>query len=102
MVIGILTAYQRFFAQALAPLFYNASIIVAAAWFAPRYGVGALAVGVVIGAMLHVGVQLPALWQTGWRPGGGLGLSDPGVRKGGRRMFPIALGLAPGQVNRFY
>src|SRR5919201_1785406 len=68
MVIGILTAYQRFFAQALAPLFYNGSIIVAAAVFAPQYGVTALAVGVVLGALLHLGVQLPALWRTGWRP----------------------------------
>src|SRR5437764_4592957 len=49
MVIGILTAYQRFFAQALAPLFYNGAIIVAAAVFAPLYGVRALAVGVVVG-----------------------------------------------------
>src|SRR5207237_1174273 len=62
MVIGILTAYQRFFAQALAPLFYNISIIVAAAWFAPQFGVGALAVGVVIGAALRYAdtiAQLP-------------------------------------------
>src|SRR5439155_791442 len=29
MVIGILTAYQRFFAQALAPLFYNGAITMA-------------------------------------------------------------------------
>ena len=101
MVIGILTAYQRFFAQALAPLFYNISIIVAAAWFAPQFGVGALAVGVVIGAMLHVGVQLPALVRTGWRPVPALGLRDPGVRKVGRLMFPIALGLAAAQVNVF-
>src|SRR5947209_723789 len=101
MVIGILTAYQRFFAQALAPLFYNGAIIVAAAVFAPRYGVTALAVGVVIGAMLHVGVQLPSLWRTGWRPTAALGLDDPGVRKVGRLMFPIALGLAAAQVNVF-
>src|SRR5437868_12805510 len=101
MVIGILTAYQRFFAQALAPLFYNISIIVAAAWFAPHFGVGALAVGVVAGAVLHVGVQLPALWRTGWRPVAALGLRDPGVRKVGRLMFPIALGLAAAQVNVF-
>ena len=101
MVIGILTAYQRFFAQAVAPLFYNGAIIVAAAVFAPRYGVTALAVGVVIGAMLHVGVQLPSLWRTGWRPTAALGLSDPGVRKVGRLMFPIALGLAAAQVNVF-
>ncbi len=101
LVIGILTAYQRFLAQALAPLFYNVSIIVAAAWFAPTHGVMALAVGVVVGALLHVGVQLPALWQTGWRPMPGLGLDDPGVRKVGRLMFPIALGLAAAQVNVF-
>lgn len=101
LVIGILTAYQRFFAQALAPIFYNLSIIVAAAWFAPNYGVTALAIGVVIGALLHVGLQLPALWRTGWRPTLQLGLDDPGVRKVGRLMFPIALGLAAAQVNVF-
>ena len=101
MVIGILTAYQRFFAQALAPLFYNGAIIVAAAFFAPRYGITALAIGVVVGAMLHLGVQLPALWRTGWRPTTALGLDDPGVRKVGRLMFPIALGLAAAQVNVF-
>src|SRR6266513_2203061 len=101
MVIGILTAYQRFFAQALAPLFYNGAIIVAAAVFAPRYGVTALAVGVVAGAILHVGVQVPSLVRTGWRPTTALGLSDPGVRKVGRLMFPIALGLAAAQVIVF-
>jgi putative peptidoglycan lipid II flippase len=101
MVIGMLTAYQRFFAQALAPLFYNGAIIAAAAVFAPHFGVTALAVGVVAGALLHVAVQLPALWRTGWRPMPGLGLSDPGVRKVGRLMFPIALGLAAAQVNVF-
>src|SRR5439155_691074 len=85
-VPDILTAYQRIFAQALAPLFYNGAIIVAAAVFAPRYGVTALAVGVVAGALLHFGVQLPALWRTGWRPTPALGLNDPGVRKVGRLM----------------
>src|SRR3989454_2031600 len=97
MVIGILTAYQRFFAQALAPLFYNGAIIVAAAFFAPRYGATALAIGVVVGAILHVAIQLPSLWRTGWRPAPGLGLDDPGVRKVGRLMVPVALGLAAGQ-----
>src|SRR5256884_8882584 len=101
MVIGILTAYPRFFAQALAPFFYNGAIIVAAAVCAPRYGVTALAVGAVCGAILHVGVQLPSLWRTGWRPTVALGVSDPGVRKVGRLMFPIALGLAAAQVNVF-
>jgi len=101
LVIGILTAYQRFFAQALAPICYNLAIIAAAAWFAPHSGVSALAVGVVAGALLHVGIQLPALWRTGWRPSTTLGLDDPGLRKVGQLMFPIALGLAAAQVNVF-
>jgi len=101
LVIGILTAYQRFFAQALAPLCYNGAIIVAAAVFAPHFGVVALAWGVVAGAILHLGIQLPSLWKTGWRPRAGFGWGDPGVRKVGRLMFPIALGLAAAQVNVF-
>ncbi len=101
LVIGVLTAHQRFFAQALAPLFYNGAIIVAAAFFAPQFGVSALAWGVVAGAVLHLGVQLPALWQTGWRLRLEFGWSDPGARKVGRLMFPIALGLAAAQVNFF-
>src|SRR5260370_5147194 len=99
MVIGILTAYQRFFAQALAPLFYNGAMIVAAAVFAPRYGVTALAIGVVVGAMLHLGVHLPALWRTGWRPPTSLGLDDPRVRRMGPLMVPIALGLAAAHAH---
>src|SRR5438270_5306321 len=80
MVIGILTAYQRFFAQALDPLFYNGSIIVADALIVHYFGFTAHAVGVVAGAMLHLGIQLPALWRTGWRPTAALRLDDPGVR----------------------
>lgn len=101
LVIGVLTAYQRFFAQALAPLCYNGAIILAAAAFAPRFGVVALAWGVVAGAILHLGIQLPSLWRTGWRPRPGFGWRDEGVRKVGRLMFPIALGLAAAQVNVF-
>src|ERR1700716_3685747 len=90
LVIGILTAYQRFFAQALAPLFYNGAIIVAAAFFAPSYGVTALALGVVVGAILHLGVQLPALWRTGWGPTPSPGPGGPGGGKVGRASFPCA------------
>lgn len=99
LVIGILTAHQRFLAQAIAPLAYNIAIIVAAAVFAPHDGVAALAWGVVAGAVLHVAVQLPALLGTGWRPRLRIAWADPGVRKVARLMFPIALGLAAAQIN---
>ncbi|HYM51074.1 MAG TPA: murein biosynthesis integral membrane protein MurJ [Candidatus Limnocylindrales bacterium] len=101
LVVGILSAHQRFLGQSPAALVYNLSIITAAAVFAPRVGVEALAWGVVVGAVLFLAVQLPSLWRTGWRPHAALGWNDPGVRKVGRLMFPIALGLAAAQINLF-
>jgi putative peptidoglycan lipid II flippase len=101
LVVGILTANQRFLGQSPAALVYNIAIIAAAALYAPRFGVEALAWGVVVGAVLFVAVQIPSLWHTGWRPHAALGWNDPGVRKVGRLMFPIALGLAAAQINLF-
>jgi putative peptidoglycan lipid II flippase len=101
LVVGILTAHQRFVGQSAAAPLYNLAIIAAALFFAPHFGVTALAWGVVVGAILHVTVQLPSLLRTGWRLTLELGWNDPGVRKVARLMFPIALGLAAAQVNLF-
>jgi putative peptidoglycan lipid II flippase len=57
---SILQAYHRFTLTAIAPLFYNLSVIVGALlgrWF----GVGALAWAVVAGGLLQVLVQLPGM-----------------------------------------
>src|SRR5438128_2411722 len=50
---------------------------------------------------LNAALQWPALWRTAWRPTPARRLHAPGVRKVGRLMFPIALGLAAAQVNVF-
>jgi len=100
-VLGVLVAHQRFLAQSLAPIAYNLAIIVAAWFFTQRFGVTALAVGVVIGGLLHLTVQLPSLWSTGWRPRLLLDREDAGLRRIGRLMIPIALGMTATQVNVF-
>src|SRR5438132_1171756 len=86
MVIGILTAYQRFFAQALAPLFYNGAIIVAAAFFAPRYGVTALAIGVV-GDRLDPPSHVLSAAPQHLCPGAGLGRPGAARRTDHRRAL---------------
>ncbi len=100
-VLGVLIAHQRFLAQSLAPIAYNLAIIVAAWFFTQRFGVTALAVGVVAGGLLHLVVQLPSLWSTGWRPRLALDRDDEGLRRIGRLMIPIALGMTATQVNVF-
>lgn len=63
---GIENAHQSFYGTALAPLLYNASIIVFAILFGKDFGVYALAYGVAFGALLHFLVQIPGTWRSGF------------------------------------
>lgn len=99
VVTGILNSYQQFTVPAAAPLLYNLAIIAAAIFLAPVMGVEGLALGVAVGSLAHLAVQLPALARVGQRYDLTIGLSHPGVRKVGWLMGPRMLGLAAGQLN---
>jgi len=98
---GMLVSLSRFVAYSLAPIFYNAGIIVGILCFVPAAGPIGLGYGVVLGAALHLLVQVPAL--RGFVP------SRPSVRglfrigKDVRRvlalMVPRSLGIAANQVG---
>ena len=96
MFMGMLNARHHFLGPALAPIFYNLAII-AAALFSDDVKV--LAGAVVIGALLHLLVQLPALrsigarWQPSWD------WRDTAVREVGRLMGPRVVGLAAYHLN---
>ena len=99
MVTGILNARQHFWAPALAPMVYNASIIFGALALAGPMGTQGLAAGVVIGSAAHLLVQLPALRSAGMRWSAALDLGSESVREVARLMGPRVLGLAAWQVN---
>jgi putative peptidoglycan lipid II flippase len=99
VVMGTLNARQHFLLPALAPSLLNLSLIAAAWLLAPRMGVRALALGYVIGAVLHLGVQVPGLFLVGARYRPVLTLHDPGVLEVLRLMAPRVLGLAAVQIN---
>ena len=99
VVSGLLNSHERFAVPAVAPLVYNLAIIAAAVVLAPLVGVEGLAIGVVIGSMLHLAIQLPELRRVGQRYDLTLGLSHPGVRQVAWLMGPRMLGLAAGQLN---
>lgn len=64
---GILQAYQRFVAPALAPIFYNLGIMLGTVFLAKYFGIYAAGLGVLIGAFLHMAIQLPLVWKMGFR-----------------------------------
>ncbi|HEX5040890.1 MAG TPA: murein biosynthesis integral membrane protein MurJ [Candidatus Limnocylindria bacterium] len=99
VVTGILNSYQQFSVPAVAPLLYNFAIILAAIFLAPIIGVEGLAVGVAIGSLAHLAVQLPSLAKVGQRYDLTIGLGHPGVRRVAWLMGPRTLGLAAGQLN---
>jgi putative peptidoglycan lipid II flippase len=96
---SVLNARHRFGAAATAPIFYNVAIILAAIFFAPLMGVDALAVGTVVGSLLHLLVQLPALLGERFRLSFDIDLGDPAARQALLLMAPRAIGLGAGQLT---
>lgn len=68
--------FKKFFVFALSPVFYNIGIIIGVLFFYPLWGPVGLAVGVVLGAMMHMFIQFPVLakhdflpkisWRVNW------------------------------------
>ena len=98
IVMGILNAKQNFWLPGLAPSMYNLGMI-GGVLFLPSMGIYGLAGGAVVGAALHLIVQIPGLLKAGARYTPRLHLHDPGVRQVFRLMAPRVLGLATVQLN---
>src|SRR5262245_8057224 len=101
MVSAILQAREHFVLPAIAPVLYNLSIAFGALALAPFFGgVSGLAMGVLIGAGLHLLVQLPGLLAVRMRYSPLILIRHPGVREVLRLMGPRIVGLAAVQLNR--
>jgi putative peptidoglycan lipid II flippase len=107
VVMGMLNTKGRFFVPAMASSFFNLGSIVGGvsmAWLLPRYGYPAIvgmAIGTLVGGILQLGVQLPALFKTGFRFFPHLDLKDPGLHSILRLMIPATIGLSATQINIF-
>lgn len=99
MMSGILQVFHRFLVTALAPLMYNIGIIIGIVFFVPQFGLQGLAWGVVLGGILHLLIQLPSFFFSGFRYRPSFDPKDPGVSKTIRLMIPRSLGLGAGQLN---
>jgi putative peptidoglycan lipid II flippase len=59
---------RRFFLYALSPLLYNLSIILGIIFLSPYFGLNGIVWGVVLGAVLHFGIQIPYIASIGLIP----------------------------------
>jgi putative peptidoglycan lipid II flippase len=107
LLMGILNSYHYFFTPALGPVILNLMIIssfflicpcLGKNWEVKIYGVG---IGVLLGGLGQVLIQLPHLKKTGLRYQFYLNFSHPALRKVAKLMLPSVVGLAVTQVNFF-
>ncbi|MFA6315052.1 MAG: lipid II flippase MurJ [Candidatus Paceibacterota bacterium] len=59
---------HRFLVYAMSPVVYNAGIIVGVIFGYPAFGISGLAIGVALGAFLHVAIQVPFIIYEGVMP----------------------------------
>lgn len=94
---GVLESLRRFLVPAMAPLFYNLGIILGTVLFFDRFGIFAPALGAVIGAIMHLGIQLPFAYRFGFRFSRHIKPNE-GVREIGKLATPRFLELLSLQV----
>jgi putative peptidoglycan lipid II flippase len=96
---GILQSYQHFLLPALAPIAYNLGIIAGIQFLSPSLGIFGPVVGVIVGAFLHLIIQLPLVDKLGFRYRPSFDIKHTGVRQIGRLMLPRTLALAVSQIE---
>jgi putative peptidoglycan lipid II flippase len=100
---GILNSLRHFAAPAASPIFLNVGIIGATLLISPHCSqpIVGVAVGVLLGGMMQLLLQLPWLFKKGvsllpfWMP------QHPAVRRIGLLMLPAVFGSAIYQLNQF-
>ena len=96
---GMLQYFRKFLVYSLAPVFYNAGIIVGVLFFAPVFGLIGLAWGVVLGAIAHLLIQVYPAFQSGFSFRSVFSFFDSSLLRMARLTAPRIVGAAAFHVN---
>ncbi len=97
-VTGILQVHQSFLIPALSPIVYNLAIIASIFLLAPSMGIYGVVYGVVIGAFLHLAIQIPIVRKIGFKYS--FSISElKGVKEIIKLMIPQTLSLGLGEIE---
>jgi putative peptidoglycan lipid II flippase len=101
LLAGVLNVRGHFLTPSLSPVLLNLAMIAAALVLAPRFDqpILALAIGVLIGGVLQLFLQLPVLYRFGYDLRPDFRFNHPAVGKIARLMLPGIFGVAIYQIN---
>jgi len=98
---SIIQSHQRFLVPALAPVVYNLGIIAGIIFLSPSFGILGPAIGMVIGAALHMFLQIPLAYKLGFKFQPVLDFKDSGMREVLSLIPPRSLALGIDQIEQF-
>jgi putative peptidoglycan lipid II flippase len=105
LCMGILNSLRHFAVPSLAQAAFNLTVILSTLFLAPRWGwhgrnhIFAVAVGVLLGGVVQLGMQIPVLRRKGFHLVVGKIWNHPDLRRIVRLIIPALAGLAVYHVN---
>ena len=99
--MGILNTFSVFALPAAAPILLNICMILGVLFVSPlmEHPILGLGVGVLVGGVMQLLMQLPATFRQGFRLVKTFHVNHPEIRKIGRLMVPVIFGLAVYELN---
>lgn len=97
---AVLQCQNLFYAYAIAPIFYNAGILSGILFFYPTFGLPGLAIGIILGALMHLLIQIVPARKVGFGPKFSFSLKErEGLLKISKLMAPRVVSVAAYQIN---
>lgn len=101
LVMGMLNSFGRFGIPALSPAMFNLGTVLSVIFLYNYFDqpIYTLAIGVVVGGVGQVAIQLPSLLRIGYRFRFHLSFLDDGLKRVVRLLTPMIVGLSAGRIN---
>lgn len=95
---SVVQSFRRFYVYAASPLFYNLGIIIGILFLMPKFGLYGIVFGVVLGAFMHLIIQLPTVFSLGFSIAPRFPKISSDVIDSLKLSFPRTVGLSLNQI----
>ncbi len=96
---SVVQVYRKFFVYAIAPLLYNIGIIIGIVFLYPMFGLKGVVFGVIIGALMHLLIQIPVVVRHKLLPRPKFAFWDKELARVAALSLPRTLALSANQIT---
>lgn len=97
---GILQSFQRFIMPALSSVIYNLGIVLGVYFLSDTMGIYSAGVGVILGAFLHMIIQVPLVLKLGFRYQFNFNWRHTGIGDFFRLMPPRVMAIGASEIRK--